>query len=136
MAAASLALQRVIVEALSADPELAAALGPNKIFDRVPRNAEPPYVTFGSISTDDWSTGTERGDEHVVTLNVWSDALGRADAAGLMARVAAVLDDRPLVLIGHRLVSLRHERSETRRRNDGDKVQGVMRLRARTERLD
>lgn len=136
MADASLALQRAIVQALSEDAGLTAVLGPGRVFDRVPRTSPPPYVAIDSIATVDWSTGTERGDEHVVTLNIWSDALGRADVAGLMASVAAVLDDRPLALVAHRLVSLRHERSETRRRNDGDRVQGVMRFRAHTERLD
>lgn len=134
MADASLALQSALVGALSGDPELTGLLGPGKVFDRVPRTATPPYVAIAAITSTDWSTGTERGDEHVVTLNVWSDAPGRAEVARILSRIAVTLDDRPLTLAGHRLVSLRHESSESRRRADGDRVQGVIRFRARTER--
>ena len=81
----------------------------------------------------DWSTGSEKGDEHALTLHVWSRAGGRREVHEIMGVVKTALHDRALALSGHRLVNLRHDRSDASRDPDGKTYHGVVRLRAVTE---
>lgn len=130
---ASRALQVSIYETLRTDAGVLAALGGARIYDHVPRGAAYPYVTFGQSTVRDWSTGGEDGDEHVITLHIWSLAAGRAQVHDIIAAVRAALHDRDLPLAGHRLINLRHEFSEARREPDGERFHGIVRLRAVTE---
>ena len=43
------------------------------------------YVTFDQASQRDWSTGTEKDSEHMVTLYVWSAAWGKKQAHEILA---------------------------------------------------
>jgi hypothetical protein len=126
-------LQQSIFAALSADAQLTALLGPGRIFDDVPQGTPLPYVTLGHIAAQDWSAGSEDGTEHVLTVHVWSGAAGKKQAHELLGAIHAALHDQPLAVAGHRLVNLRHERSEIRRTSDG--VHGTARFRAVTEPL-
>jgi hypothetical protein len=128
-------LQQSIFAVLTADAALTALLGAGRIFDDVPQGTPPPYVTFGPVTQRDWSTGTEEGAEHLVTLHVWSAARGKKQAHEILGAVRAALHDRPLNLAGHRLINLRHEHSETRRTSDGETIHGTARFRAITEPL-
>jgi hypothetical protein len=126
-------LQQAIFATLSADAALLALLGGQRVWDDVPTRADFPYVTFAQTSERDWSTGSEDGLEHVVTLHVWSRGGGRKEAHLIMGAVRAALHDAALELAGYRLVSLRHEFSEARRDADGETTHGIVRLRALTE---
>lgn len=135
MTAATFALQTAVYSALATHSGLSAALGTGRIFDHVPRRSTPPYIAIASSVAQDWSTGSDTGDEHTITLHVWTDLAGRSQIASVMALVNSALHDRPLTPDGYRLVNLRHERSETRRLADADRYQGIMRFRAKTEAL-
>lgn len=136
MASSSTHLQQSVHAALTADPAIIGLLGAPNVFDDVPRAARHPYITIGQSLVKDWSTGTEEGDEHILTLHVWSRAKGRQETHEIMAAVRAALADAPLSLTGHRLVNLRHEFSEARRDPDGETYHGLVRLRAVTEPID
>lgn len=133
MSSASWALQKSIHTALAADASLLALLGGPRVYDHVPRGAVHPYVTFGQSSVRDWSMGGKEGDEHLVTLHVWSQAAGRGEAQQIIGAMRAALHDKTFDLTGHRLVNLRHEFSEARREPDGERFHGIVRLRAVTE---
>ena len=133
MASASLALQAAILSALTGHAPLVALLAGPRVYDDVPPNAQYPYLTFGQSSQRDWSTGTEEGAEHLVTIHVWSRAAGRRQVHDIAAAIHAAVHDRPLALTGYRLVNLRHEFSESRRDGDGETYRGVIRYRAVTE---
>ncbi len=133
MPSASWALQRSVYEALAADAALLGLLGAPRIFDDVPQRSEFPYLTLGQSTVRDWSTGNDDGDEHLLTLHVWSRAEGRRETHELMSALKAALHERALALDGHRLVNLRHELSEARREPDGETYHGIVRLRAVTE---
>ncbi len=133
MPSASWSLQRAIYEVLVADATILGLLGGERIFDAVPDNSAFPYVTIGQASVADWGTGTEAGEEHRLTLHVWSRAAGRRETHELMAALRTTLHDRALVLDGHRLANLRHELSEARREADGITSHGIVRFRAITE---
>jgi hypothetical protein len=81
----------------------------------------------------DWSTGTEDGAEHELTLHVWSRAGGKKQVQEIMESVKAVLHDKPLLLEDHYLINLRYAFSEARLDPDGDTFHGIVRYRAVTE---
>lgn len=127
------ALQKAVFEALSADVDLTALIGADKIFDDVPRNAEYPYVTFGLSQLRDWETGTETGQEHLFSLHVWSRENGRKEVYETLGLLQSVLHDASLTLEGYRLINIRYEFSEARRETDGETYRGLVRFRATTE---
>ena len=131
---ASLALQSAIYAVLTANADLIAATGATpRIYDDVPPGTAYPYVTFGQAIERDWSTGTEAGREHTVTLHVWSRASGRREVHQIGAIIRAALHDAALTLAGHRLVNLRHEFTDARREPDGETSHALLRFRATTE---
>jgi hypothetical protein len=73
----------------------------------------------------DWSTGTEDGPEHSLTLNVWSRTGCKKEMQEIIEPVRLALHDKPLLLEDHFLVNLRHEFSEARLDPDGDTFHGV-----------
>jgi hypothetical protein len=126
-------LQQSVFGALAADTALTALLGPGRVFDDVPQGTPLPYVTLGPLATQDWSTGSEHGSEHIFTVHVWSGAAGKKQAHEILGAIRAALHDQPLAVAGHTLINLRHERSEVRRASDGDTILGTVRFRAVTE---
>lgn len=133
MASASFALQAAIFAALQADAGVVALLPAGRILDHVPQATPFPDVTLGQSSERDWSTGSEEGREHVLTLHVWSRAAGKRETHEIMGAMRACLHERALSLDGWRLVNLRHEHSDARRESDGETLHGIVRFRAVTE---
>jgi hypothetical protein len=133
MPSASWALQQAIFARLTADAALLALLGAARVFDDVPQAADFPYLTFGQSIARDWSTGSDEGHEHILTLHVWSQVAGKRQAHEIMGAVRTALHDQSFALTGHRLVNLRHEFSEARRDPDGEAIHGIARFRAVTE---
>jgi hypothetical protein len=112
---ASLALQKAVFAALSADPGLAALIGPGRIFDDAPAGARPPYVLLGATDAADWSTGTETGEEIALRLEVWSPRAGRAEASRIASAIRAALSQPLVVEAPWRLVQIRHRATRTAR---------------------
>jgi hypothetical protein len=133
MSSAGFALQKAIFAKLTSDAATLAALGGPRIYDDAPARAEFPFVTFGQSTERDWSTGTDEGYEHLVTLHVWSRARGRKETEAVIAAARQALHDQDLTLSGHRLINLRHEYSDVRRDSDGATFHGIARFRAVTE---
>ncbi len=133
MPSASFELQKAIYQSLITDTSLTTLLGGARIYDHVPRAAAEPYITVGPSSVRDWSTATEPGEEHVLTLNVYSGASGYRQAHEILAALRERLNDAGLSLDGHRLVNLRHELSEVRRSAGGGEYRATARFRAVTE---
>lgn len=132
MTSAALALQKAVYAALSADAGVGALIG-GRIYDLAPRNAVFPYATFGRATLADWSTGTEDGAEHRLTLDVWSRAHGKSECHAIGEAIRAALNDAALTLTGHALVNLLFESADTARDPDGITFHGVLRFRAVTE---
>ena len=107
MSSAGLALQEAMRGALVADATLTALLGGAYVFDEVPRGAPPAYVEFTALDTRDWSTATEPGFEHFVSIVVRSASRGRKQAQEISSAMEAVLDGAAFPLAGHRLVNLK-----------------------------
>lgn len=133
--AAEWSLQKAVFATLSADATLSGLIGAGRIHDDAPQQAAFPYLTLGQSTARDWSTATDEGAEHVLTLHVWSRAAGKKEAHAIMRALRQALHDQPLTLEDHRLVNLRHDFSETARDPDGETVHGIVRFRAVTEPL-
>lgn len=135
MVQASAELQTTIVKTLTSDIGLMALLGGPKIFDRIPERAKFPYLTLGRTSVVDWSTGTEDGAEHILTLHIWSKGGGKAETFEIMDRVTNQLHDAHLPIDGHRLVTLQLQFAEARQEPESTAYHGILRFRAVTEPL-
>lgn len=133
MTAASWALQRNIYQALTNSSELTSLLGGDRIYSQAPPAAQFPFITVGQTVNLDWSTGTDEGAEHSLTLHVWSRADGAREVHEILETIRAVLHDQLLVLEDHYLVNLRHEFMEARVDPDGETMHGIVRYRAVTE---
>jgi hypothetical protein len=130
---ASWALQRSIYQALTNSPDVTTLLGGVRIYDHAPQGVAYPFITLGQSVIRDWSTGTEDGGEHNLTLHVWTRSGGKKEVHEIIEAIRAVLHDQPLMLEDHYLVNLRHEFSEARLDPDGDTFHGIVRYRAVTE---
>jgi uncharacterized protein DUF3168 len=132
-AVASWDLQRGVYQALAGSSDLTTLLGGPRIYDDAPQAAPYPFVTLGQSMIRDWSTGTEDGAEHSLTLHVWSRSGGKKQVHEIIEAIKEVLHDQPLTLADHHLINLRHELSEARLDPDGDTFHGIVRYRAVTE---
>lgn len=133
MPASAVSLRAAIRGALAADAPLTALLGGAKIYDEPPRTAGLPYVTLGQDVISDASTAAEPGEEHALTLHVWSRQGGHREAHLIAGAVLEALADAPLDLGEHRLANLRFIVADVRREGDGRTYHGIVRLRALTE---
>jgi hypothetical protein len=131
----SVSLRAAIHAALANDSPLAALLGGARIYDEPPRDAALPYVTLGEDVVGDGSTSTEAGDEHALTLHVWSRQGGHRQAHVIVGAVLEALADAPLALDGHHLANMRFVVADVRREPDGRTYHGLIRMRALTEPL-
>ncbi len=127
-------LQKTVYSALAADAPLTILIG-EALYDHVPQNAAFPYVVIDQMQVRDWSTGTERGSEHVLMLHIWSRYDGKREAYEVADAVREVLDGAELTLADNRLINLAHQYSDLKLDPDGETYHGVMRFRAVTEPL-
>ncbi|WP_185983128.1 DUF3168 domain-containing protein [Aureimonas mangrovi] len=128
-------LQSSIVRTLVADPALVGLLGGPKVFDHVPEHAKFPYLTLGRTAVVDWSTGSEDGHEHILTLHVWARGGSKAETYEIMDKVSNRLHDAVLTLDAHRLVNLQLQFAEARQEPESPTYHGILRFRAVTEPL-
>ena len=131
--AAAAALRAAIHDALVADAPLGAVLGGAKIYDEPPKAVDFPYVTIGEARVSDFSTGTEGGEEHQLTLHAWSRQGGHKEAHLIAGALLQALDDAPLTLAEHALINLRFTTADVRREADGRTYHALVRFRAVTE---
>jgi len=127
------ALQRAVYDALVTSSSLVAALGGAHVFDRVPRSQRPPYIMLGDGETANWTTATEDGAEHLLTLNIVSDNPGRKQAVTIAGLVRDVLNGTQLTLEDHYLVNLQFGSTTVRRNKHDESFTAVVRFRAVTE---
>ena len=133
--AASVSLRAAVHEALAGNSQLVSVLGGPKIYDEPPRAAAFPYVTLGEARIADFSTGSERGEEHQLTLHAWSRQGGHKEAHVIAGALLQALDDAPLTLADHSLVNFRFSVADVRREADGRTYHARVAFRAVTEPL-
>lgn len=133
MADGSLELQNAIVAQLKGDSALGEVLAGEKVHDLAPPSAAFPYISIGRTEMADWSTGSEDGGEHLISLHVWSDAHGKAQTLRIMGLAAAALKTLPPTLNGHRIILMRLEFREADYDDEARLHHGLLRYRALVE---
>jgi hypothetical protein len=125
---ASLAMQKLLVAAL------AGIDGISGVFDGPPPDAPPPYLVVGADLVSDWSTKTEAGHEHRITINAWDAGPGAARAKALLGAVETALTGLGGSSDGHMIVSTRLLRSLVLTDAEGWS-QGIIDFRIRSQAL-
>ncbi|WP_199845121.1 DUF3168 domain-containing protein [Streptomyces scabiei] len=98
-ASAILPVQGAVLAALQADTALMDLV--KGVFDGVKEKQPYPYVVLGeAIETPD-NTHDSHGSNTVITLHVWSQARGYAQALTIATRLRALLEHRRLTIAGH-----------------------------------
>ncbi len=108
---ASAALQKAIYGRLRADAGMVALVGVDGVRDHVVTGERRPFVRIFSIESRDFSTASEAGEEHLVTLEVRTGEGGNREAQVISARVRMLLDDAGLGLDGFALIGIAHRRT-------------------------
>lgn len=127
------ALMQAIHRTLAGDAALIATVGADGIRDRLLPRPKLPCVIFGEIETRDFSTASEAGEEHLLVLEIWSEADGRRQVQEIAGLVHGLLHDAALALEGLVLVNLLHVSTRTRREPKTKFHLAEMRFRAVTE---
>jgi len=127
------ALLAAIHQQLSGDAALAEVVGADGIRDRLLPRTVLPCIVFGEMETRDYSTSTEGGEEHFISLEIWSEGEGRRQAQEIAGLIRGLLHDAVPALSGAVLVSLLHVGSRTRREPKTKFFRTEMRFRAVTE---
>lgn len=128
------ALLRAIHAQLSADALLTGMIGPAALIDRLMPRSVLPCVVTGEMESRDYSTASEKGEEHLLTLEVWCDAGGRKKAQDIASRIMVLLDDAALNLDdGAALVSMFYRSMRSRRETKAQQFVTEIRFRAVTE---
>jgi hypothetical protein len=134
MSAASWALQQAIFATLAMSDDVKEAVGdPPRLFDAVPRGAAFPYIVIGDDKEIDWSTATEPGTAHALTIHIWSRAAGRRETRLAAQAVIGALNGAELTIDGQALIDLRYLESESARESDGETVHAQLRFKALLE---
>ena len=128
MSAETLALQRAVVAALTADASLAAML--SGVFDGPPARAALPWAGVDCGMESDWSHKTGRGREIRLAISLWTDGRAATELHQLMVQAEAALAQVALGDATMQLVGLVFQRSRVMRAA-GEPWLGLLEYRAR-----
>lgn len=139
-ASASWELQKAIKTWLTGDTALATLMGGAvRFYDAVPEGAELPYIEYGDAGILEWGTDVADdrsgdGEEHTVSIHIWSSYEGKKEVSLIQRRVHELLHDNTvLALTDHILVNMRFQFSDAVRDPDGQAFHGISQFRAVTE---
>jgi hypothetical protein len=106
------------------------------VYDAPPVDAALPYVVIGPIRTTPWRADGLAGQDHSLSVHVWSRYRGAKEVRVLMDAARAALEGADLTPAGHHLVLLSFAGAEDARAGDGVTRHGTLRFRALTEPVD
>lgn len=132
MASANDELQAAIFAHLEADQTIQALVG-GRIFDRVPADAQLPYVQFSKCNGNREHMSCVKSWTLFPDIDVWSSDVGFSEANRIMAAVAESLDGAPLVLETMRLVLIVEYKTDVFRDADGLTSHGIVTFKAIVE---
>ncbi len=133
MRSAANELLQAIHTALAGSVSLTETIGIDGIRDRLVTGRQLPCIIISELVSNDYSTSTEPGEEHFLTLQVWSDAAGQRQAQQIAAIVGSLLQDASLPLATYALVNFRHLATKAKREPKTRLFCAEMRFRAVTE---
>lgn len=110
MTSASLELQGAIVKRLKEYAPLTAIVG-QKIFDIVPPNTVPPYVSLGPEQFVSENAECITGFEAFNQIDAWSATPGLPEVKRIAEAIRAALNNFDLPLADNALVSMEHRQT-------------------------
>jgi hypothetical protein len=120
-------LQQAILATLASDPGVVDVLG-DRVYDAAPQVsgalASQVHATLGDEEARDWSTASDRGARHVVSITVHAPASGFAQAKRAAGAICDALLDVPLTLTRGHVVSVGFVDARTRR-SQGDALRQI-----------
>jgi hypothetical protein len=122
-------MRQELITNLKANAGLVAALGGQNIYDGALKGARFPHVALGEIETRPWDTQTSRGQEHIVSLHVWSRSPTPAQAHAILAKLDEWAATAKPDFSPRRCVSLRNIFWSALNTTERGLYHGVMRLR-------
>jgi hypothetical protein len=134
-------VQQAVYAKLRADAGLVALVGDGaspeqaKVYDFVPDNVAPDYVTIGDDTVADRGNKTHDGQDITLTLHAWSrpsktgGPAGRGQVKRIQAALYAALHRQDLTVSGATVVQVRFEFGESFLDPDGRTWHGVLRFR-------
>ncbi len=106
-----LPVQGAVLAVLTGDATLTDMA--DAVYDYLPEDVPYPFIVIGeAIETPDNRHGGF-GRQTVITLHVWSQYRGYAQALAIGARITALLDHQPLTIPGVDWIATRFEFSQT-----------------------
>ena len=130
MAHAANALQKAIYQTLAGDIELQGLVGEDGVFDHRVSGKAMPYLVISEITSNDFGPDAE---EHIMTIEAWSDAPGRMQVQSIAARVMELFEGITPALDAAVLVNLQHRTTRVRRELKTNALLAEMSFRAVTE---
>lgn len=103
-----LEIQKGLYAALTGDTQLVDLLAGDGVYDFVPERAPFPYIHLGEATETPRNAHDNWGRETLVTLHIWSQYRGYAQALTIAVRVMQVLDHQPLTVAGHHHIATRY----------------------------
>ncbi len=130
-------LQEGVFQLLSTDAGVAAHVG-GRIYDAPPSldaEADPDgiYVTIGDERVEDWSTATDQGAAHLLTIAVHAPRRGFAEAKQAAGAISDAMLGGGIAMSRGRVILVRFVDARTRR-EEGDALRRIeMRFRVTAE---
>lgn len=129
-----LAMRAAILAYLALDATLASLMdGRLRLYDEPPRGAVPVYAVFGDAEVRDESVDGTRRHAHSLALILFAKPGSTRSALDAAERMADLLDDAPLALAGHTLITLRVQAIGAARDSATGEARATLTLQAVTE---
>ena len=130
----ALVLQKAVLDTLTASAAVRAVFGnPARVYDRPPAAVSFPYVDLGEMQELEDGAACIDGSEVIMTLHVWSRAVGQVDAKRGVDALRQALDATAPGMTGHAAVSVAFEDARYLVDPDGITTHAVVTFRALTE---
>lgn len=127
-------LQRALYACLSTDAAVSAMVS-GRVFDRVPADAQAPYISFGPMTADDDGADCIDGLSVSVQIDAWSQAVGYGEVKEIAGAVRKAIAAADLALNTHALADITHRSTRILRDPDGLTSHAVLTFEASIEAL-
>jgi len=128
------ALAKAVHAVLRDNPAVRFALGgttdaPPRLYDAAPEDPVYPYLTYGSLRSEDIGADDTPLASHQMTLHLWSRYMGRAEVLSLLSQTSHALQADALTAAGDiEIRSATAIYSDVLRAPDGRTQHGLLRL--------
>ena len=127
-------ISKAVHAVLSADLTVQDVLGlPARLYDNPPEDPVFPYLTYGSMRSEDISGDGAVINTHTLTLHIWSRYGGRAQVMEVMGAITAALGSGTLSLTDRALVRAYVTYTDVFRASDGQTLHGLIRFSLTTD---